>query len=85
VKNVTKKLAIVCIIFTAPLFVFAQHLFEKHSSVVECSETKGLVAGVDWDICHDGISYAWLIENGVAIEDYPLNETEFLLIKDSIQ
>jgi len=34
---------------------------------------------------YDGISYAFLVEKNVAKEDYPKDETEFLLIKDSFQ
>lgn len=35
--------------------------------------------------CYDGISYAYLIEKNIALEDYPKNEIEFLLIKDSFE
>jgi len=35
--------------------------------------------------CYDGISYAYLIEKGVAKEDYPVTKADFLLIQDSFQ
>jgi len=33
--------------------------------------------------CYDGISYAFLIEKNVAVENYPVTKADFLLIEDS--
>lgn len=47
---------------------------------VWCSDYKGGFGG-----CYDGISYAYLIDQGINPHDYPLNKFDYLVLVESLK
>jgi len=77
-----KKLLIGLAFSILPIIAVAQFISEDENNPTEYPwcDTK-----IIQDICYDGISYAYLIEKNVALEDYPSSKANFLLIKDSLE
>jgi len=81
------KKIIITIFTIVPLISFAQYLISPEiydeginnpSDLPWCDEKTEAIR------CYDGISYSYLIDKNIALEDYPVTKTDFLLIKDSI-
>jgi len=83
-KNKNKKLLLAFVLFMAPLFAVGQLIVDD--GITNPTDFPWCYEKTEKDTaCYDGISYAYLIEKGVAVEDYPITKTDFLLIQDSLQ